>query len=380
MSKKTKTIIIIVSIIAVVGIVIGGLLWMLRPVTIQDRLESSSTYKTIESIVKVDEREPVSVVIAEATQDWWNILLKYNSNPELPNVNFSNLTENAQFIAYTASQGADYDSAGDLALGTTFIFYTNEQAAADAAVNLTGVSYTVKENVIAFIKPGAFSDVDYNFVDFYQVEQELLLEDLNLNGRAIMQINFQGFTEAYTEGYPEERTEVFKNFSALMGITPESGWVGYSTDGLTWSGQFYGLDIETVTAPSTVFDYFNQQQLIELKDGTLVPMPQEGDPIIPEEDQTGFIFPRQSNLFFFMVYETANDSGGQLINPTTNEVLEEAEVLTDGNLLRVKMDIVPWLTIMLDDSTSSIVSPFSTVELIVSDLEGRSTIIFEPNS
>lgn len=379
MSKIVKVIVVAVSVLAVVGIIISLIFWSMRPATVQDRLESSRTYQSIESIISVDDKEPVSLIIAPGESKWWDILLSYNNNEELENLDFSPLSPGLNYVAYSASQGKDFKSKGDLGLGTTFLFYSTALAAEEAASKITGASFNVKDNVVAFITPGAFSDVDYSFDSFYQEDAEVALDDLGLDGRAIMQINSQGFSETYTNDYPEAQTEVYRNFTALMGVTPETSWVGYSEDGLSWSGKFYNIELRDVTQPTALFDYFNQQQLIKLNDGSLVPIPTDGE-IIPEFDQSGVVIPRQAILSSFMVYETAEEAGGALVSPETGEVVEEAEILTDGNLLRIKVNIVPWLTIMLEDNTSSILSSFSTMEVIVSDFDGSSTIVFERNS
>lgn len=379
--SKNKVILIVVSVLAVVAVVAGGILWSLKPVTVQERLESSNTYQALDTILSVDGKKPVSLIIAPAEKQWWDTLLDFNSNVEVDGVDFESVSNGANYVAYTISQGKDFEQQGDFGLGTTFIFYSTDELATDAGTRLSNVSYFVKDNVLAFITPGAFSDVDYDFATFYQSETEVNLEDLNLNGQAIMQINFQGFSDAYLDGYPAEKTEVYNNFTSLLGISPESGWVGYSNDGLTWEGQFYNVAVQDVTEPSVVFDYFGEQQLVELTDGSLVPIPtEENDIIIPEEDQTGFIFPRQADLINFMIYETQSDAGGRLTNLETGEAIDEAEVLTDGSLLRLKINVVPWLTIMLDENSSSILSPFEYVEVAVNEADGTSTIVFTPNS
>jgi len=373
MSKKT----IILSSIAVfvVAVLVAGYFLFLAPKTQQQKLEESTTYEMITGMTSVNGIEPASTVVAPASQKWWDNLLQFSSDDALDEVDYSPLSKNAQYIAFTNSPGDSYQLYASLGMSTTFIVYntTEDARAAGKTLGDEGHSHFVRANMLMFLPEGAQTDLDYAIAQF--VNSELVIEDndLSLDDSAVWQINFADFSKMYTKDKPAEDIKVFETTMALMGISEESGWIGTSTDGLSWEGEIVNPAINELPDPSTVEGYLASQVGFLLKDGTVG----YGDEVT-EENQTGIIYQRQSLLTSYMLISNNEEVAGSLTNDDTLETDEGKILPKSEGIFRVETSPNAFFALMMAQSSVYAVTDFSNVVFTLKDTDGTSTIKLTP--
>ena len=376
--SKKKTIIlsavalVLLAIIAIIAFILS------TPKTIENRLYESDTFTLVEGATTVDEVAPSTIIIAPSTQEWWANLLSYSSSSTLSEFDYSLVEKNSVYISYTNSKGGQYESFDSVGMSTTIIIYKTaaDAIAAGAAVG-NAYPYEVRSNMLLLIPQGAYSDIDYALEQYNKSKFNINNTDLELDNKAMMQINFDDFADSYTKDMSDIDITTFTETMKMFGIEKgnESGWSGTSSDGMNWNGKFVNVDTSKISKPSEVIKYLSQQIAIEKTDGTYV---FGTESTIQEDEQTGVYELRQSVLVNYMAISTTDETAGSLYSAESQTPEPSTKLKTDEGLLKVEFNVNPWLAFMKSEITSYPVTGFDTATILVTDTDGSSTISFTP--
>ena len=289
-------------------------------------------------------------------------------------LDYSTISKNAKFIAFTNSPGDSYEVYATLGMSTTFVVYNTAEDAREAGKTLTGVTpIFVRANLLMLLPDGAKSDVDYAISQYTNSTSVIEESDLSLDNKAIWQINFADFSTMYTNGEKSEDIKVFETTTLMLGITSEAGWIGTSSDGLNWDGKLVNSDTNTIPDPTNIISYLSSQLGFLLKDGTLG----SGDEVT-EENQTGVIYQRQSMLTNYMLISNNKEVAGGLTDYATGAI-DKGEVLPESEgILRVETSPNAFFGLMMAKTSIYAVTDFSNVVFTVEDADGTSSIRLTP--
>lgn len=346
--------------------------------TALEKVEKSETYSQVKNAVTVSNIKPGSVVVAPANEKWWNSLLEFSNNADLKKIDFEKISKDATYVAYSNSNGIQYAATDTLGLSTTFVAYTTEKAAAGAykaLMNTTPVA--VKGNLLLFIPEGAFSDIDYSLkANKDKIKIKLDTSDIDLNGQAVWRIDFDDFAKTYTQDKEALDIEVYNNTLKMLGVTKGTEWLGYSKDGLNWSGKFYTQDNEyKLSSPNKVITYLNNQIAFLKQDGSYA---YGMNNAIPEDEQTGVILPRQSIVTSYMRISDNKSSSGGILDKESGKVIKGKALPKSEGIYQVEIEPNSWLSFMMNADTSSDYTKFSKMTLTITDEKGNSKIALEP--
>ena len=375
MSRISKKTLILSSIaVFVLAAMVAGYFIFIAPKSQEQKLAESTTYEMISGLTSVNGVEPASTVISPASQKWWDSLLLFSSNKALDDLDYSTISKNAKFIAFTNSPGDSYEVYATLGMSTTFVVYNTAEDAREAGKTLTGVTpIFVRANLLMLLPDGAKSDVDYAISQYTNSTSVIEESDLSLDNKAIWQINFADFSTMYTNGEKSEDIKVFETTTLMLGITSEAGWIGTSSDGLNWDGKLVNSDTNTIPDPTNIISYLSSQLGFLLKDGTLG----SGDEVT-EENQTGVIYQRQSMLTNYMLISNNKEVAGGLTDYATGAI-DKGEVLPESEgILRVETSPNAFFGLMMAKTSIYAVTDFSNVVFTVEDADGTSSIRLTP--
>jgi len=366
-----------IAIIVITAIVVTVAL-LSKPKTGNDKLENSNTVSMVSDAVTVGSIQPGSLVVAPATDKWWESLLSFTDNEVVSSIDYNAISKDAKYVAYTNSAGVQYANLGSLGLSTTFLVYSSEKAAQEAQEALGGeIASVVKANLLIIVPNGAYSDVDYDLTKKIEKDVSLNEDDLDLQGRALWQIDFDDFKTAYTRDRDALDIEVYENTLKNIGITDGSKWVGYSSDGLDWKGNFILKDNAELklAKPSDTINYLNNQVAFLKQDGSYA---YGLNSVVPEDEQTGIIEPRQSVVTSYMRVSDNSETAGGFLNEETGK-LDPSKPIKKGDGI-YQVEIIPneWLAFMMNENTSYPYTQYSKITLTITDLDGSSTIKLEP--
>lgn len=375
MSRVSKKTIILSSIaVGLLVTIIVGYFIFLAPKSQEDQLEESTTYEMITGLTSINGIEPSSTVIAPASQKWWDSLLLFSSNQTLDELDYSTLSNNAKYIAFTNSPGDSYKIYAKLGMSTTFIVYNTSEDAREAGRSLSPTTPSfVRANLLMLLPEGARSDVDYAITQFTNSTAVIEDSDLSLDDNAVWQINFADFSNMYTNGETQEDIDVFENTSIMLGIASEAGWIGTSTDGLNWDGKLVNSATNTVPDPTNIMAYLSSQLGYLLKDGTVA-----SPDLVTEENQTGVIYQRQSLLTSYMLISNNEEVAGGLTDYDTGEI-DKGEVLPESEgILQIETSPNAFFGLMMAKTSIYAVTDFSNVIFTIEDADGTSNIKLTP--
>lgn len=379
MSKKAKLAILITAVILVIAIVVTVIITL--PKNDNSKLETlkkATTYSEISKAVTVSNIKPGSVVIAPATDKWWKSLKQFSSNTDLEKVDFNKVSKGATYVAYSNSNGIQYAATDTLGLSTTFVAYGTEKAATEASKALgETLPVVAKGNLLLFIPQGAFSDVDYSLKENKdKIKIKLDTSDIDLNGQAVWRIDFDDFAKTYTQDKNALDIDVYNTTLKMLGVTKGTEWLGYSKDGLNWSGKFYTQDNEyKLSSPNKIITYLNNQIAFLKQDGSYA---YGMNNTIPEDEQTGVILPRQSIVTSYMRISDNKSSSGGILDKESGKVIKGKALPKSEGIYQVEIEPNSWLSFMMNADTSSDYTKFSKMTLTITDEKGNSKIALEP--
>jgi hypothetical protein len=346
--------------------------------TALEKVDKSQTYSQVEKAVTVSNIKPGSVVVAPADEKWWKTLLEFSSNNDLANVDFNKVSKGATYVAYSNSNGIQYAATDTLGLSTTFVAYDTEKAATEAYKAIMDTTPVVaKGNLLLFVPQGAFSDIDYSLkTNKDKIKITLDTSDIDLNGQAVWRIDFDDFSKTYTQNKEALDIEVYNTTLKMLGITKGTEWMGYSKDGLNWSGKFYTKDNEhKFSSPNKIITYLNNQIAFLKQDGSYA---YGMNNAIPEDEQTGVILPRQSIVTSYMRISDNKSSAGGILNKESGKVVKGEALPKNEGIYQVEIEPNSWLSFMMNADTSSQYTKFSKMTLTMTDDKGNSKIALEP--
>jgi hypothetical protein len=375
MSRVSKKTIILSSIaVFVLAAIVAGYFLFMAPKSQEQKLAESTTYEMITGLTAINGVKPASTVISPASQKWWDSLLLFSSNKTLDELDYSKLSKNAEYIAFTNSPGDAYEVYATLGMSTTFIVYNTPEDARAAGRTLAATTPNfVRANLLMLLPDGAKSDLDYAIAQYTNSTLVIEENDLSLDDTAVWQINFADFSTMYTNGEKSEDVKVFETTSLMLGITSEAGWVGTSSDGLNWDGKLLDSATDTVPNPTNIMAYLSSQLGFLLKDGTV------GTTVeVTQENQTGVIYQRQSLLTNYMLISNNEEVAGGLADSETG-VIDEGKILpASEGILRVETSPNAFFALMMAETSIYAVTDFSNVVFTVKNANGDSTIKLTP--
>lgn len=373
--KKKLTLIIGVAIGLVVVLVAGFLTFMLlKPSTTQQNV-NSKTFEMVTGAVTVDKVKPASIVLTPATQEWWNKLTNFTSNIEIAKVDFNSLKDGAVYNAFTVSKGKKFKNYSSFGLPTTFIVYSDvkKAEAASAKVDAT-IDHVQAGNMLLFLPAGAFSDVDYALTQ-YKDATKVTGSDLNLNGKAMWQISVKEFNSIYLQGRKQEDIQTYNQFLSKIGVTENTGWVGYSKDGLSWDGNVVNGNLGAAVSLKDLNAFLSQQVAYLKTDGTLA----YGQNVPPENEQSGIIYPRQSILSnCCMIISNNSETIGELLPDNSKDKITGKPLTKTEGIYQVQAYSNKFLALMMGDTTAYPVWGFDKVTFTLQDISGKSNITLTP--
>lgn len=375
-TKKQKIVFIATSIIVILAVLTSILIISTFSKAPTENNLTSKTYTAVTDAVTIGKTPPSSVIIAPANKEWWAKLQAFSYEKKLSDLEFSTISKNASSIAYTISSGAQYKDVNALGIPTMFVVYKDSESAA-AAGRIVGVNYShfVRGNLLLFIPTGAYTDVDYSLTQYDKAKETIDSDDLTLNNKAMWQINVSEFNKILSRDKKEDvDITTYAETLKKMGITKDTGWVGYSSDGLNWNGKVTGLDSSAAESPSKIEAYLASQIGYLKNDGTTV----YGKAPSPSE-QSGIIINRQNRvLTCCMIISDNEETVGSLLDSSTSKFIKGKILSKDEGIFQVQAYSNTWFALMIGQDTAHPVSGFDKVTFTIKDTAGNSTISLEP--
>lgn len=376
---RNRTTLIVLASSLVLMIVAGFITWNMynKSQEPQERLRSSTTYEMLSTVLaKETAQEPASILVAPAEEKWWDYLTENNMNRQAADIEYATIAQKATYFAYTISSGEDFRGHQMAGLPTTFIVYetTDDAVAASSVLNNDGVLNFVRGNMLLLLVPGALTDVDYSLNQFVRSEQVITAEDIDLNGEAILMMNFSEFQNVYPQGWDNGTfVETFKQAFAMAGVQPEgSGWAGSSADGLTWQGRLFGFvpQSELLTDPTSLHRFLETTTEYTLPDGTVTTE--------PPEEFSGVITARQASARSTFNVATADAVSVGMTDFETGTLMEVETLRERGtsDLLEVTVNVNEWLGYMEGYNTAVYILPVELAVFTLHDAGGNSTLQF----
>lgn len=374
MSKKKLTI-IIASLVVLVLAVTGGVFFFLsQNNNAQERLQSSSTGKQIIATLDAAEHAPSTITVAPASQKWWDILTKtLPQNQQLEQLTYDKVSNNATYLATSISGGGMYSDYYKFGMNTMMVIYeTHADVLVTAETMPLGVPYFVSGNLLILPPKEAFADVDYVLTALDNTAEVITHNDLKLEDKALMSVDLHSLilnTAKSVEGISE--AQFIRDFGTLFGLQENSGWVGTSTDGVTWEGSFYNLT--RLPSITEIAEYYNDAARMILVDGREI-RPEE---LENEEDYSGFVDPHQGYALQVFSVRTNHVAIGANTYDLSYPGENPGPLPVEEGVYQIVMNPNPFISYMKD---MKMTYPFTNVELMtitLLDETGTSVIVFE---
>ena len=376
--KKNKVIAITASSALVAGIIAGGV-----ALSIVSNQKTYAPQDAISAMLTIDGVKPASIMVAPATDTWWNALLTASPNQSLDSVKFSDISSGAQYVATSMSKGKQYVNASSVGVPTTFVIY-NTPAEAEAAYqkiilanmptnaevidSSTKLYPTVSGNFLLFIPEGSFSDVDYALNAYKTVAGDNAKMKTLSNKQATWTLDFEDFATILNGDSSKESKKVYTDLVSQLGIGKDTTWSGTSTDGLTWEGSFQNYQAANVSTPAEIATFLNS--LITYNPGQLE---------LSDKPETGYDIPiTDINQAIIgsccMIVSNSDSTVGSIIDGTGS--IKGAPL---GNKGFLEVEIAPntWMGIIAK-RTAYEFTGFKTMTVLVKDKNGASTITLSP--
>lgn len=373
---KNKRPFILWAAVGLVVVLIAGFLTfiLLKPSETQQNV-SSKTFEMVTGAVTVNKVKPASIVVTPATQDWWNKLANFTSNSEIAKVDYNALKDGAVYNAFTTSKGKKFKGYSSFGLPTTFIVYSDAKKAeaANAKVDAS-IDHVLAGNMLLFLPTGAFSDVDYALAQ-YKDAVKLNASDLNLDNQAMWQINVKEFNSIYLQGRKKEDVKTYNEFLTKIGVNEDTGWVGYSKDGLSWDGNVVNGSLASAVSLRDLNAFLSAQIAYLKTDGSLT----YGQDVPPENEQSGIVYPRQSMLTnCCMIVSNNSETIGELLPDNSSDKITGKPLAKSEGVYQVQIYSNKFLALMMGDTTAYPVWGFDKVTFTVKDASGKSNITLTP--
>lgn len=376
MSTKTKKrVYIAAGSIVLVGIIVGVIFFILnlnKPTpTMEDMLGETDLGSNINSLVTVAGEPASTVLIAPSNEKWWYTLTAYTPNPVVYGLDYDRYSKGSEYLAYTLSPGAGFESYGSIGLPTTFIVYEDDKKALTAAslLEADGIAHQLIANMVFFVPEGAQSDVNYALNQFTVAEgkEEFALGD----DEAQLFFGYGALKQLFTKNIEEKDAVAFDTLAGMMGITTDTYWSGSSNDGFTWDGFFTGLDVKNISSPTDISTYMSSLWYVKDENGEYV----LGDEFASEHpldpDSKGGDLPGQSGLIDTaqatimatgaLAVRSNDDTGGTDANGDKLPVLPASE----GVFQAVFGDVNSFLGLMHSDDAIYPYTTFDTMTFTV---------------
>lgn len=368
--KKKKVITVCASSALLAGIIAGGV-----AISIANSQKTYTPQDAVSAMLTVDGVKPASIIVAPASETWWKVLLNSNPNVQLENVKYNEISKGAQYISSAMSNGKQYTGFQAVGVPTTFIAYstTEEAQAASTLLDAVSIPHITSGNFLLFLVEGAYSDVDYALDAYNNVAKDnATMKSITSGNKASWTFNFADFATTFTKGLSDNDKEVYTKLMSEMGVTKDTTWAGTSTDGLVWKGSFSNLKEGNIAKPADIMTYLSTLITFTNLAGepTQKYQDQEGDEI-----QTGLQDLHQAMIgSCCMIISNTDSTAGTIINGAE---LEKGKELGNKGILEVKIAPNPWLGI-LSNRTAYEFTGYKTVDILLTDKNGSSTITFVP--
>lgn len=368
--KKNKVITVCASSALLAGLIAGGI-----AIVVANSQQTYTPQDAISAMLTVDGVKPASIIVAPASESWWKVLLDSNPNVQLDNVKYNEISTGAKFISSAMSNGKQYSGFQAVGVPTTFIAYSTaeEATAASSLLDTTTVPHIAQGNFLLFLADGAYSDVDYALNAYKNVAKDnATMTSITSGNKASWTFNFADFATTFTKDLSDSDKKVYTKIMSDMGVTKDTTWSGTSTDGLVWKGSFANFKESSVAKPADIMSYLSS--LVTYTNSAGEPTQkypdQEGDEI-----QTGFQDLHQAMIgSCCMIVSNTDSTGGTLI---VGSELEKGKPLGNKGIFEVKIAPNSWLGI-LSNRTSYEFTGYQSVDVLVTDKSGASTITFVP--
>lgn len=376
MTKKTKVWVTTAIAAVVTLLVVAGIIFipkLFQPPIVSDKITSSVVGKNVTGLTSVNGEPASTVIIAPPTEDWWWILGVYSPNPVAYTLDFNTYKNGSKYIAYTTSPGGGFEAYGYLGLPTTFIIYESEdKAKANADLLMqNGVSHQLIGDTIFFVPEGAYSDVNYALNQYSAATEG---EELDLDGKAMMSLQYSSLKTFMTKGMKPLDAETFDTLAGLLGVTTETSWSGTSSDGFNWEGGFQGLETSSVNTPTDVQAYLDSRSYFLDNEGNLKPSSEATD-----DNQSGIFYPGQSRIIGeSQLVLQSNDDSTTHMDAEGNT--EKAPLLKDEEgVYRITIaDVNGLLASLLGDGVNYSYTTFESISVTIKK-DGSSTINIVPD-
>lgn len=374
MNKENRPKIIGIA-VALAVVIVGIIVAVVVSMNIAQE-KRTSVAGAIEIFTTVDGVPPASVMIAPASDKWWNNVLQYTSNRNLDNVKYGSIANGAKNIAYSTSKGGQYKSIGALGVPTTYVIYdtVDNASAAEKLMTAAGIQTYLYENVLVFITEGAFSDVDYTLASLKDKETNTI-KPINLS-EAKWTINFGNFKELYSATFAKpEDVLTFEAFTSSLGISNDTTWEGTSSDGLTWNGKVNNFNAGSVKTPQEIISLITsptQKQLDKMKELTAKGTTKENE---VSEDS----FPLSSRVQRMLPSCCMNISNTEtsLGSYIWDGVGVEGKKL-DSGVFQMTFLINDFIALLAGNTAAYPISNFGLVQITLTDMNGSTKVVFTP--
>lgn len=372
MTKK-KLYALIAGGIAVVLAIATTIVLVVTNNTNTPQLEKTEVGKQIQSVLTVDNRPASTIAIAPATEKWWTTLTSTLPEGQLSEeVKWDLVSKNASYISSTVSGGGSYDDYYKYNLNTLIVAYKTVEDLNKVAEKLPpGASYLVSNNLLLFTPGEAFSDLDYA-LDAYESTQERIAEDdIKLDDEALLTIDLRAMVDNLIIKQPEQDEKDFLNkFADLFGLEVGASWVGKSPDGITWEGEFHGLNKLPTT--KEVDDLF--YSTVKAVDGDKIISPDE----ITDPEWGGFIEEHQYRALVAMAIRTNDKSIGMASVTAGGPGVTGPGVLPkEEGVYEIQFAVNNFLALVQDRHMTYPYTNAGVVTITLKDAGGKSTIKFE---
>lgn len=256
---------------------------------------------------------------------------------------------------------------------TTFIIYESEdKAKANADLLMqNGVSHQLIGDTIFFVPEGAYSDVNYALNQYSAATEG---EELDLDGKAMMSLQYSSLKTFMTKGMKPLDAETFDTLAGLLGVTTDTSWSGTSSDGFNWEGGFQGLETSSVNTPTDIQAYLDSRSYFLDNEGNLKPSSEATD-----DNQSGIFYPGQSRIIgeSQLILQSNDDSTTHMDEEGNTEkapLLKEE----DGVYRITIADVNGLLASLLGDGVNYSYTTFESISITIKE-DGSSTINIVPD-
>lgn len=371
MSKK-KLYTIIGAVIVTIAVVLTTILLIKNPNGTPE-LQKTEVGKQIQSVLTVDNRPASTIVVAPATEKWWNNLTSTLPEDQLSDqVTWDGLKKNALYISTAVSGGGTYNDYYKFNLSTLIVAYDTKEATNKVASELPlGTNYLVSNNLLLFTPNEAFSDLDYALDAYESTQDRIKTDDIVLKDKALMTIDLRAMVDnLIVKQETKEEKQFLTDFGKLFDLEVGASWVGMSPDGITWDGQFYG--VKKLPSTKEINDVFFST--VRAVDGDKVMKPEE----ITDPEWSGFLEENQYRALTAMSVRTNEQVVGMAsVTAGAPGITGPGLLPKDEGIYQIQFAVNNFIALVQNRHMTYPYTNAGVITITLLDKGGKSTIVFE---